>query len=98
MLIEEYCPTNRRRGFGDVTSRQNPRNFQSPASSRIKLPRNKMATKVSEKSAKQVLDIQVFEQILEMDEDPVQREFSSEIVVSFFEETQKVLTSMEEEV
>ncbi|CAG9946159.1 unnamed protein product [Clonostachys rosea f. rosea IK726] len=57
-----------------------------------------MATKVPENSAKQVLDIKVFDQILEMDEDPVQREFSSEIVLSFFEETQKVLASMEEEV
>ncbi|CAH0034581.1 unnamed protein product [Clonostachys rhizophaga] len=57
-----------------------------------------MATKASEKCAKQVLNIQVFDQILEMDEDPVQREFSSEIVLSFFEETQKVLASMEEEV
>ncbi|CAG9994312.1 unnamed protein product [Clonostachys byssicola] len=57
-----------------------------------------MATKVSENCVKQVLDIKVFDQILEMDEDPVQREFSSEIVFSFFEETQKVLASMEEEV
>ncbi|VUC33729.1 unnamed protein product [Clonostachys rosea] len=57
-----------------------------------------MATKVSEKRAKKVLDIEVFNQILEMDDDPVQREFSSEIVLSFFEETEKVLTSIEEEV
>ncbi|CAI6101008.1 unnamed protein product [Clonostachys chloroleuca] len=56
-----------------------------------------MATKVSEKCPKQVLNIQVFAQILEMDEDLVEREFSSEIVLSFFEETQKILASMEEE-
>ncbi|CAH0044858.1 unnamed protein product [Clonostachys solani] len=57
-----------------------------------------MAAKVFDQCTKQVLDIQVFDQILEMDEDPVQREFSTEIVFSFFEETQKVLASMEEEV
>ncbi|EPS45012.1 hypothetical protein H072_951 [Dactylellina haptotyla CBS 200.50] len=47
-------------------------------------------------AAKEFIEIETFEQILEMDDDDEDREFSTALVAGFFEQAEATFTSMDE--